>query len=59
MEKKYRDIPTTEIGVAPTKVSCRPETPAVLTLRTDSPDVVRIELGLPLDVKAESAALLL
>jgi hypothetical protein len=59
MEKKWRDIPTTEISVDPTRVSCRPADAVVLTLRTDATDDVRIELGLPLDVKAEPAELVL
>ena len=52
MEKKWRDIPTTEIRVEPGRASCRPAEDIFLTFKADTADAVGIELGLPPDVRA-------
>jgi hypothetical protein len=56
MEKKWHDIPTTEVRIEPGRASCRPMETVVLTLNTDTTDAVGIELGLPLDVHAAPPA---
>ena len=59
MGKKWRDIPTTEISVEPTRAACRPTETVALMLRTDSLGDVKVELGLPLDLQASPAELVL
>lgn len=59
MEKKWRDIPTTEIRVQPTRAACRPTEAVALTLETDTKDEVGIELALTLDVHASAAELVI